>query len=140
MKMLKAQAWFFVVFLLAPQVALAQAFGEYGRGLGGATQRQGGAAPKAPGTPGQRGGKSTFQGVDIGGRPLPVLLVVASNQAFLYPRQDDESEKIEQLQAGDTLVPMIQTRGGEEWYMVKTQKGTIGWIKSSDVQEQSGKR
>ena len=140
MKMLKAQAWFFFLFLLVPQVALAQAFGEYGRGLGGVTQRQSGAAPKAPGTPSQRGGKGTIQRVDVGGRPLPALLVVASKQAFLYPRQDDESEEIEQLRAGDTLVPMMQTRGGKEWYMVKTQKGAIGWIKSSDVQEQSGKQ
>lgn len=28
---------------------------------------------------------------------------------------------------------MIQSTGGNDWFMVKTQKGIIGWIKSSDV-------
>jgi hypothetical protein len=56
-----------------------------------------------------------------------------SRQAALYPRQDDEAEKVTELSQGDTLTPMGQSNGGNEWYMVKTQKGLIGWIKSADV-------
>jgi hypothetical protein len=67
-------------------------------------------------------------------------LVVASRQAVLYPRQDDEAEKIADLSQGDTLVPMGQSNSGNEWYMVKTQKGLIGWVKSSDVREETGKK
>jgi hypothetical protein len=63
-------------------------------------------------------------------------LVVAVNDAGLYPRQDDESQKLEQLSQGEILTPMMQNAGGNEWYMVKTSKGTIGWMKSSDVREE----
>jgi NOL1/NOP2/fmu family ribosome biogenesis protein len=67
-------------------------------------------------------------------------LVVASKDAGLYPRQDDESEKIVQLARGETVTPMVQTAGGSEWYMVKTQKGLIGWVKASDVREEKVKK
>ena len=77
---------------------------------------------------------------DVGDRPVPSRLVVASRQAVLYPRQDDEAEKIADLSQGDTLVPMGQSNSGNEWYMVKTQKGLIGWVKSSDVREETGKK
>jgi hypothetical protein len=63
-------------------------------------------------------------------------LVVAVSDAGLFPRQDDESEKIAQLSLGDLLIPMVQSNGGTEWYMVKTQKGLVGWIKSVDVKEE----
>jgi hypothetical protein len=66
-------------------------------------------------------------------------LVVASKEAALYPRQDDEAEKIDRLLQGETLVPMVQIAGGNEWYMVKTYKGLIGWVKSSDVRTETAK-
>jgi hypothetical protein len=66
-------------------------------------------------------------------------LVVASKEAALYPRQDDEAEKIARLLQGETLVPMVQIAGGNEWYMVKTDKGLIGWVKSSDVRTETAK-
>jgi hypothetical protein len=66
---------------------------------------------------------------------MPTRLVVASKVAGLYPRQDDEAEKLDQLQEGEALVPMVQSSGGNDWFMVKTQKGVVGWIKSVDVRE-----
>jgi hypothetical protein len=129
------------LLFLAPQIVLAQAFGEYGRTVGGVTQRQGSGGPKAPGGRAQTGkGKGVFQGVgDVGGRPVPSQLVVTSKEAALYPRQDDESEKLDRLAQGETLVPMVQSNGGNGWYMVKTQRGLVGWVKSADVREESGK-
>ncbi|HEU4342179.1 MAG TPA: hypothetical protein VFU31_11460, partial [Candidatus Binatia bacterium] len=130
------------LFLLVPEITLAQAFGDYGRAVGGAMPRQGGGGSTgAPGGPAKHTDAGGFQGTrGVGGRAIPSLLIVASKQAFLYPRQDDETEQIEQLHEGETVVPMIQTKGGNEWYMVKTQKGTMGWIKSSDVREQNTKK
>jgi hypothetical protein len=32
------------------------------------------------------------------------------------------------------------TSGANSWYMVKTEKGSIGWVRSTDVVEQSAKR
>jgi hypothetical protein len=123
--------------------ASAQALGEYGRTLGGATQRHGNTVPHVP-----RGGnvkgnvKDGSQGVgDLGVRPLQNQLVVATNPASLYQSQDDESPRIEELPTGAILVPIIQaSSGGNGWYMVKTPKGTIGWVKSTDVLELPAKR
>ncbi len=53
---------------------------------------------------------------------------------------DDESEKIAQLSQGDALVPMVQSAGGNDWFMVKTAKGVIGWVKSIDVKEEKLKK
>ncbi len=136
MKTLTARI-FGLVFLLSAHIVMAQAFGDYGRATG-AVPRDG--SPRARGMTGVSPKHSQHGMRDAGGKPMAALLVVASKQAFLYPRQDDESEELEKLNAGDTLVPMMQTRGGSEWYMVKTQQGVIGWIKSSDVREQSNDR
>jgi hypothetical protein len=53
--------------------------------------------------------------------------------AGLFPRQDEQSEKIAQLSLGESLLPMVQSEGGSIWYMVKTPAGLVGWVKSSDV-------
>ena len=129
-----------IVLFLVPQVVFAQAIGEYGRTVGGVAQRQGSVGQKASRAPSQNS-KAVVEGIgDAGGRPLPSALVVASRQAALYPRQDDETEKIAELSQGDTLIPMGQSNGGNEWYMVKTQKGLVGWIKSADVRTETTKK
>jgi hypothetical protein len=127
---------------LAPGELLAQAIGEYGRTVGGVGQRQGGVSQKTSRAPSQNTkGKTVVQGIgDVGGRPVPSGLVVASKHAALYPRQDDEAEKIAELSQGDTLIPMVQSNGGNSWYMVKTQQGAIGWVKGVDVREDSAKK
>jgi hypothetical protein len=142
MEIIRALTCGLLMAFLAPGELLAQAFGEYGRVLGGVGQRQGSVSPAIPGGRLQDGKNSSIsQGVgDVGARPVPSRLVVASRQAVLYPRQDDEAEKMADLSQGDTLVPMGQSIGGKDWYMVKTQTGLIGWVKSSDVREEIGKR
>jgi len=123
-----------IVLFLVPQVVFAQAIGEYGRIVGGVGQRQGSVSQKASRAPSQNSkGKAVVEGIDSGGRPVPSALFVASRQAALYPRQDDESEKVAELSLGETLIPMGQSNGGSEWYMVKTQTGLVGWIKSAEV-------
>jgi len=122
-----------VALFLTPTVVMAQGFGEYGRSLGGAAQRQSGVNSGTPGGS-PRGGKSISNGVGaLGGRPVPSQLIVASKEAALYPRQDDEAEKIASLVQGEVLFPLVQSVGGNDWYMVKTTQGLIGWVKSSDV-------
>jgi hypothetical protein len=142
--MKRTKAFWFVLALtvITPQAAMAQAFGEYGRVVGGATQRQGSGGLNPSGGS-QRNGlsKGGSPGVgDVGGRPVPSRLIIASKEAALYPRQDDESEKIESLSQGDLLVPILQANGGNDWFMVKTQKGVIGWIKSADVRADTSKK
>jgi len=122
------------IFLTSP--VFAQAFGEYGRAVGGLPP---GVGPRAPGSAPQ-GGSGTGGVGNLGGKALPVRLVVAAKDAGLYPKQDDESEKLAQLAQGETLVPMVQSSGGNDWYMVKTQKGVIGWVKSADVKEEKAKK
>jgi hypothetical protein len=133
MKLTKPLSFGFLMIFLIPTAVMAQAFGDYGRTLGGVTQRQGSVV--------SRGGGSSPEGLgDIGARSVPSRLVVASKEAALYPRQDDEAEKLTSLTQGEVLVPMLQAVGGNDWYMVKTQKGLIGWVKSTDVREQSIKK
>ena len=124
---------------LSATFAFAQAFGEYGRTLGGIPHGPGITGSRAPGavTPGSAGTGGV--GV-VGGRALPTRLVVATKDAGLYLRQDEESEKLFQLAQGETLIPMVQSAGGSEWYMVKTQKGLVGWVKSTDVREEKLKK
>jgi len=124
--------------LIVTQLALAQAFGDYGRTLGG-IPRGPGSGPRAPGAINPSGGANGGVG-DVGGRALPHRLVVAAKTAGLYPRQDDESETVDQLSQGETLVPLVQATGGNDWYMVKTPKGMIGWVKASDVREEKPKK
>lgn len=132
---MKTKMWVVSIWLslsVTPAVAYAQAFGEYGRAVGSIPHGRGISGSRAPG--GVTQGNVGSGGVgDIGGRKLPARLVVTSKSAGLFPRQDEESEKIVQLAQGETLVPMVQSEGGSNWYMVKTPKGLIGWIKSSDV-------
>lgn len=121
-----------LVVLLLPPAVFAQAFGEYGRAVGSIPHGQGitGGRPSGGVTQGGVSGGTVGES-DV--RRLPARLVVAVNDAGLFPSQDDHSEKLGQLNQGEILTPMIQSAGGNDWFMVKTQKGIIGWIKSSDV-------
>ena len=122
--------------------ASAQALGDYGRALGGATQRHGNAVPHLSGGGNVKGNsKDGFRGVgDLGVQPLQSRLVVATNRAPLYQNQDDEGPRVDELPTGAILVPIIQaTSGATGWYMVKTPKGIIGWVKATYVLEQSPK-
>jgi hypothetical protein len=130
-----------LMVFLAPGEPLAQAISEYGRIVGGVGQRQGRVSPKASRPSQNAKGKTVVQGIgDAGARPIPSGLVVVSRQIGLYPRQDDTAEKITELSEGDTLMPMIQSNGGSDWYMVKTQQGVIGWVKAVEVREDTGKK
>jgi hypothetical protein len=142
MQIIKALMFGLLMALLVPGELLAQAIGEYGRTVGGAAQRQGSVSQKASRAPSQNNkGKAVVEGIgDAGGRPVPSALVVASRQAVLYPRQDEEAEKIAELSLGDALIPMGQSNGGNEWYMVKTQTGLVGWIKSADVRTETARK
>jgi hypothetical protein len=139
MKRWRLMAFMIAAYGSAASSAFAQAFGEYGRAVGSVPHGRGVTGSPVPGG-GKQGGTS-FGGVgDIGGRRIPSRLVVVSKEASLYPRQDEESEKLARLAQGEVLTPMVQTAGGREWYMVKTQSGMVGWIKSNDVREEKVKK
>jgi len=125
--------------LVLPATASAQAFGEYGRAVGSIPHGQGiTGGGKSSGASGQGGVSSGAIG-EIGGHGLPVRLIVAKSTG-LYPRQDGEAEKLAQLPEGETLVPMVQAAGGSDWFMVKTQKGLIGWVMGIDVRAENTKK
>lgn len=128
---------FVFLFLLFPQVVFPQGLGEYGRLLGGLGQKNASGVSKGvtPGT--EIGGNMKQRSPDSGGadrNPLPPVLVVESNEAVLYARSEEWADKMMQLSRGDKLTPMVQATGANAlWYMVKTQTGSIGWVKSTDV-------
>jgi hypothetical protein len=124
-----------VSFLLVSQAVWAQGFGEYGRLLGGLGQKNS-SAPKGV-TPGPEDRGSVKQrSFDSSGvsSTMPAALSVESDEAVLYARSEDWADRMMQLPRGEKLVPMVQATGATAlWYMVKTQTGAIGWVKSSDV-------
>jgi hypothetical protein len=130
---------FVATFVCSATLVFAQAFGEYGRTLGGVPHGQGITGSRAPRGVTQ-GGRGSGGVGDVGERALPTRLVVATKDAGLYPRQDDESERLVQLAHGEAVIPLVQSAGGSEWYMVKTQKGLVGWVKATDVREEKVKK
>ena len=124
------------VQLFSTSPVFSQAFGDYGRAVGGLPQGVGPRAPESTSHGGVRRGEIGT----LGGKAVPVRLIVSTKEAGLYPKQDNESEKVAQLAQGETLVPMMQSSGGADWYLVKTAKGVIGWVQSGDVKEEKTKK
>ena len=61
-------------------------------------------------------------------------LSVSGPDAYLYGSQEESSEIITHLEPHETLILLANTVGrAESWYLVKTQKGVSGWVKSTDV-------
>jgi hypothetical protein len=133
----KSGAVFVFLFLLLPQVGFGQGFGEYGKLLGGLGQKNGGGVPKGvtPGT--EVRGSAKHRSPDAGElrrNLMPPALIVESNEAVLYTRSEEWADKVTQLSRGEKLIPMVQAAGASAvWYMVKTETGAIGWVKSSEV-------
>ena len=130
----------FMALLVLPAIVSAQGFGEYGRAVGSIPHGPAitGGGKSLGGAVGQ-GGVSSGGVEETGGHGLPVRLIVAKSTG-LYPRQDGEAEKLAQLSEGETLVPMIQAAGGSGWFMVKTQKGLVGWVMGTDVRAEKDKK
>lgn len=136
MKVVQMATVFYLVIALMPATVHPQGITEYGRSVGSVPQ---GVGPRAPGTAPQSGSGSGGVG-EVMSKALPLRLVVAVKAAGLYPKQDDESEKVIELSQGESLVPMVQSSGGNDWYMVRTEKGMIGWVKSAEVREEKLKK
>jgi hypothetical protein len=60
-------------------------------------------------------------------------LTVRESGASLYSRQELDSDKITTLKKGEMLAPLAEAVGQQTWYMVKTQRGLVGWVRSADV-------
>jgi hypothetical protein len=66
--------------------------------------------------------------------PMPKVLRVKRDEIVIRGRHDNQSEALVKLKGGDELVPLGKVPGaGEFWYMVKTKKGTVGWVREADV-------
>jgi hypothetical protein len=63
----------------------------------------------------------------------PPTLAARATGVALYGRQDAETERIATLEEGETLFPLVEAVGTESWYMVRTRRGLIGWIRAADV-------
>jgi len=76
---------------------------------------------------------SSVWGQTIPSAGSPPMFTVTVMGAHLYARQDKESEIVANLEKEEQLIPVAYATGTASWYMVKTQKGTIGWVQSVDV-------
>jgi clan AA aspartic protease (TIGR02281 family) len=62
-------------------------------------------------------------------------LTVGQSAVYLYATHGGDSETITKLEEGEKLTLLARAVSKGSWYMVKTQKGTVGWVRSSDVKE-----
>lgn len=62
---------------------------------------------------------------------------VKGNHLRLLSAPDESSELLMTLEKGEVFFPMGDSLGaeGQKWYLVKTKKGTIGWIRLTDTEE-----
>ena len=67
------------------------------------------------------------------GASAPPTVAARATGVALYAQQDVESNRIATLEEGETLFPMVEAVGRENWYMVRTQRGVIGWVRAADV-------
>jgi hypothetical protein len=63
----------------------------------------------------------------------PPKLTVSRPGVQLYAQQDDAATTLATLRQGEELIPLAHGIGAVSWYMVRTAKGDIGWVKASDV-------
>ena len=63
----------------------------------------------------------------------PLGLTVGESGAALYARQELDADKITTLKKGEMLTPLAEAVGQQTWFMVKTQNGLVGWVRSVDV-------
>ncbi len=70
-------------------------------------------------------------------QPAAPVLVVREAGTILYARQEITSDRIATLEKDERLTPLAQALGPETWYMVRTQQGMVGWVRSSDVSPSS---
>jgi predicted aspartyl protease len=62
------------------------------------------------------------------------MFKVTKDHVPLYSRQEEHSEIITELKAGDQLTPLANSVGSQGWYFVQTRKGETGWVRGEDVQ------
>jgi hypothetical protein len=121
-----------------------QAIVEYGKPLEGLRQKDSPVRGVNPMRPTSRSG-------GIGGSagssqllpPVPIarVLSVKAADVRLYSRQDEYSEPITRLEPGEKLITLGEAFGNDgPWYMVRTQKGSVGWVSSSGVEEVAGEQ
>jgi hypothetical protein len=60
-------------------------------------------------------------------------LTVGDSGASLYSQQEVESDKIATLRKGEALIPLAEAIGQQTWYMVKTARGLVGWVRAADT-------
>jgi hypothetical protein len=137
---IKIVAFVGCLIFIGPQMILAQAITEYGKVVGGTKQRHANTSPRASSGK-QRGNNKAgvVQGLaDVPTHSLPSSLTAESKGAALHARHDELSDKLADVLQGEVLLPVAETTAGStHWYMVKTQKGVIGWVKSADVAKES---
>ena len=138
MKNKVATFFFLAICLCSERGIFAQGMGEYGRGLGTVGGRAGAPVSSAPTLGGQSSSGGMIEGKVL---RLPSQLAVSSNEATLYSRSEDWSDKVALLNQGQKLSPIAQTSSaGITWFMVRAENGLVGWVKSSDVGEGSKQR
>ncbi|HET8563746.1 MAG TPA: retroviral-like aspartic protease family protein [Candidatus Binatia bacterium] len=62
---------------------------------------------------------------------------VKANDLRVLSAPDEFSQVLTTLQKGDDFFPIGDSlgAGGQKWYLVKTKKGTVGWIRSTEAEE-----
>ena len=69
----------------------------------------------------------------------PPTFLVAGTETYLFNEPEQHSQPVAKLERGEKLIPIANAAGrGESWYMVRSAKGTVGWVRASQVQGTEG--
>ncbi len=60
-------------------------------------------------------------------------LTVRDPGTALWAQQDANTEPIMRLQKGEEITLVAESIGREIWYMVRTQRGQLGWVRAAEV-------
>ncbi|HYA28515.1 MAG TPA: redoxin domain-containing protein [Acidobacteriota bacterium] len=85
------------------------------------------------------GGGNTGSGGSLALEPatrLPNTLRAKGSALVLHSQQDPVSEVVAKLPIGEEVTPLGKAAdAGDDWYMVRTKVGVIGWVRGADVEE-----
>lgn len=74
----------------------------------------------------------------LGAQSLPAIQPSSdSSEIRLFGAPDESAQLLQSIKKGEVLSPVAETKGagGAKWYLVRTESGSVGWLKGDDSEQ-----